>query len=137
MPKEKNEGLSPLERYHRGIPLNSELQELHDGVKNAAVAASVLAMPPPPISDPLRALTKSERGDLRELKLHPGWRVLERLKEKTLQTAEKSAIAKSKIDPLVNAEEIANAWAYLAMLQQGYLALAVGIETELKVDERA
>jgi len=130
-----NAAIDRLRMYHEGKPLTPELAEIKEGRQTQEAASKVRTMPHPSLHDPMRELTNTERGILRELKLHPGWAVLQRLKEKSLQMHVSNAISKSQIDPLGEADQVVKAWAYVTMIRRVYHELEVMIEVELKAQD--
>lgn len=116
MPNEQ----TPFEKYLAGEPLNEELAALQRGAERAAVNP----FPPSPSyalavnGDPERELTNTERLDLKEMRLSPGWPVMQRLFQKLFAIHHKSAITLSQYSPLENRDKIAEEWAYVVMYRR-------------------
>ncbi len=130
------------EKYLAGIPLTEEIATLREKLEGRGAPQS-----PTPISLPEsdrfrdieRNLTRSERLELKEMCATPGWRVLQRLLEKTFQIHKKSAIDISQTDPLCRAQEISEAWAYVILFQRAVreMDLIVSAEiTQLDAEEK-
>jgi hypothetical protein len=134
--------LSPLEKYNQGIPLNEELAEMRAGVEkvNAEADSSAALRNDNQKSgwmgtderDADAELTRTERLDLKELRVSRGWAVLMRLQEKTLHAHRRGAIHVSMGEPLGNAATVANAWAYVKAYQRAQQELPLVVDLELK-----
>lgn len=106
-----------LEDFQAGIPLNEDLRRLKAGILDEP-AAQEEAAEALPFDHPERPLTEDERTDLARLVREPGWRVLERLRKRTLLQLRETAILASEINPLANAEKIAAGWANFSAYKQ-------------------
>lgn len=130
---EQGDGLSAHERYMQGLPVNDELASLKRG---GNVPLSGKTRPaPPPIDSPDRELTRAERAALRELRLHEGWPVYQRLLEKLFRIHEKGAINVSGADPLSRPLTVVNAWAYVAMYRQARNEAEQAMQQEVEKEE--
>ena len=97
-----------LEQYLGAEPLGEPLtEEPSDADSDSSVSQ------PPPFNT--RAIDNDDREHLRRLKLEPGWGVMLRILDNDIQHEENAAKVLSTIDPLGNREQVANAWAYIAM----------------------
>jgi hypothetical protein len=105
-----------VEDFQQGIPLNEELRRIRAGVLDEPAAPDPVAAWEP--DNPERPLTDAEREDLARLTMEPGWRVLKRLRTRTLHRMEQASIIASKSNPLAREREIALGWANLAMFQE-------------------
>jgi hypothetical protein len=123
-----------LEDFQRGVPLNDELRRLKDGLESAEEP-----YPPPQggweIDQPERELTQDEREDLARLVREPGWRVLLRLRKRTLRRMEQAAIVASQVNPLGRAQEIAVGWANLEAFRAQANLDQAGVEAEIQALE--
>lgn len=121
------------EKYLAGEPLNQELADIRDG------KISFVDPPPTPTAwardsspdDPTRELTLAERGHLRELRMHAGWAVLQRVGEKLFENHKKGAIALSQHNPLANGDGIAQEWAYTAMFRRALIEIDGAVSAEI------
>lgn len=120
-----------LEDYQRGVPLNEELRRLRAGVLDVAEAeeAESAAWEPDNVNRPL---TEEEREDLATMTQQPGWKVLERLRKRTLQRMEKAAMLASETNPLGRAQEIAVGWANLAAFREQMRLDRAAVENEIQ-----
>jgi hypothetical protein len=122
-----------FEKYLAGEPLNEELAAIQRGglgpleepIPARESASSINA-------DPDRELTDTERMDLRDLKLTPGWMVMQRVIQKLFSLHEKSAITLSQISPLSHRDRIAEEWAYEGMFRRAAHELLAVIDAEVK-----
>ena len=126
-----------LKDYLDGKPLTPELAALAAGVNMEAEEDGSEEQVFLEIDDPQRPLDDGEREDLRRLRFEPGWRVLERLRKRTLQKLTDAAMMASKVDPLRNQEKIAAGWAQLAIYEQALQTEAALIEFEVRQLKRA
>lgn len=85
------------------------------------------------MSDLVSELTDRDRRYLQRMVSAPGYKVLEKLILGFVQTAEDHAIAISKVDPLVNAKTIAQAWAYYSIAERFRANLAGAVQFELRI----
>ena len=125
--------LSSYEKYLNGEPLNDELAAIRQG-KVSLIEQPVekeKAQKVSAIDEPMRELSRPERLDLRELRQSDGWPVLMRLLQKRFHVLEKAAITISQSDPLRNAQEVAERWAYLLMYKQVNFDIATMLDEEL------
>lgn len=125
--------LSSHELYLHGLPVNDELAAMRRGGDVPLPGKTRPA--PPPIDSPDRELTQAERAALRELRLHEGWPVYQRLLEKLFRMHEKGAINVSGANPLGNAIAVVNAWAYLAMYKQVRIEAELAMQKEVENEE--
>lgn len=129
-----------FERYTRGRPINEDFARLRDDPNFVTrhpeqPAAQVVHAP---LEDVERELERGERLALKELRMSPGWPVLQRLLEKTVHAHRKSVISISEHDPLANKEKIAEQWAYHGALKIATNAVAGLVDAEVKAfDEEA
>lgn len=125
---------SEFERFTRGKPINQEMAALRDDPNFVAQQmAEVTVMPRrEPLEDVERPLDRGERLALKELRLSPGWPVLERLLERTVLLHRKSVISMSESDPLANKDAIANQWAYLNALKTAKNAVGMLVDEEVR-----
>lgn len=123
-----------FKNYLDRVPLTPELAAIRDDKPLAGDAAQNPAQVP--IADAERELLLSERQALVELRMSPGWPVLMRLFEKAYDSAEKSAIAVSRYDPLSHKEVIAARWAYLEMIRTAQNTLVSDINNEVELYKR-
>ena len=120
-----------LEDFQNGVPLNEELRRIRAGVMDE---------PEPPLltvtnydTDNVdRPLTDAEREDLARLTMEPGWRVLKRLRTRTLHRMEQASIIASKSNPLGREREIALGWANLAMFQEQMRLDQAAVDGEIR-----
>jgi hypothetical protein len=129
--------LSSLEKYTQGIPLNEELAAMRAGAEpvKAEAGPSPAAQDDKPEWGARSAddeLTRTERLDLKELRVSRGWAVLLRLQEKTLQAHRRGAINVSMGDPLGNSAAVSSAWAYVKAYQRAQQELPLVVDLELK-----
>ena len=106
-----------LEEFQQGIPLNDELKRLKEGMTEVVPAAPEAPEAWNP-EDTNRELRDDEREDLARLMRESGWRVLQRLRKRTLHRMEKAAIVASENNPLGRAQEIAVGWANLSAFRE-------------------
>jgi hypothetical protein len=120
-----------LEDFQKGVPLNEELRRIRAGVMDEpeASAETAEAWSPDNVD---RALTDAEREDLARLTMEPGWRVLKRLRTRTLHRMEKASIIASKQNPLGREREIALGWANLAMFQEQMRMDQAAVDGEIR-----
>jgi hypothetical protein len=130
--------LEDFENFTRGLPINEDLARLRDD-PNFTMPAAVQPSPARgPIEDVERELDRSEKLALKELRMSPGWPVLERLLEKVVHNHRKSVISMSEADPLSNKDAIAAQWAYLTMLKAARNSVVMLVDAEVKAfDEEA
>lgn len=129
-----------FEKFTRGQPINEDFAALRDDPNFVSKQmADVMVMPRrEPLEDIERELDRGERLALKELRMSPGWPVLERLLEKVVHSHRKSVISMSESDPLGNADGIAKQWAYLTMLKAAKGSVATLVDAEVKAfDEEA
>ena len=123
-----------LEKFLAGEPLNAELAAIRSGDQ---VEAPAPTKPEVKIEEPERELRKQEREALRRLRMSTGWPVLLRLFEKSFQIHRKAAIALSEQNPLANRDQVAESWAYVAMLKRARLETEGLVDTEVaKLEKR-
>jgi hypothetical protein len=120
-----------LEDFQQGIPLNDELRRIRAGVLEEPAA------PPDPVAmwepdSPDRELTDDEREDLARLTREPGWRVLKRLRLKTLRRMERGATMASKENPLARAQEIALGWANVMHFEEQMRLDQAAVDSEIQ-----
>jgi hypothetical protein len=125
---------SSLERYMAGEPLTPELAALRDG-QQVQLSGDGVRPAAPVVENADRELTRAERAHLRELRLAPGWPVLQRLEEKIFQMHQKGAITTSQSDPLRNGESISQEWAYVTMIRRAFGELELLMQAEIKHDD--
>ena len=120
-----------LEDFQNGVPLNEELRRIRAGVMDEpeAVPENAEAWSP---DNPDRPLTDAEREDLANLTAQPGWRVLKRLRLRTLHRMEQASIIASKSNPLAREREIALGWANLAMFQEQMRLDQAAVDGEIR-----
>lgn len=124
------------EKYLAGEPLSPELAELRDGKPVQFFANPIGEGHTYPV-DPERELTRIEREQLKELRMHPGYLVLQRLGEKLFENHKKGAIALSQHNPLVNSDAIARQWAQTTMFRLALTQIDTGVSLEIaKLDKR-
>lgn len=129
-----------FERYTRGLPINEDFSRLRDDPNFVQKQMAEVAVMPrrEPLEDVERELERGERLALKELRMSPGWTVLQRLLEKTIHLHRKSVISISEHDPLANKEKIAEQWAYHGALKIAASAVAGLVDAEVKAfDEEA
>jgi hypothetical protein len=120
-----------LEDFQNGVPLNEELRRIKAGVMDEPEAPAEM----PEVWDPNdldRRLTDSEREDLARLTMEPGWRVLKRLRIRTLHRMEQASIIASKKNPLGREREIALGWANLAAFQEQMRLDQAAVDGEIR-----
>jgi len=78
-----------------------------------------------------RTLSRAERVRLAELRESEGWPVLTWLLERAMQIHKKNAITMSVADPLGRQREIAEAWAYVAMIERAVAELKGQVDAEI------
>ena len=127
--------MEQLERFTRGEPINEEMARVFaqrpEDVSPAAAPARV-------VEDVERELERGERLALKEMRMSPGWPVLQRLLEKSLHFHRKSVISMSEHDPLGNKDRNANQWAYLNALKTAKDAVGLLVDAEVKaLDEES
>ena len=120
-----------LEDFQNGVPLNEELRRIRAGVMDEPEATPETAEAWNP-DNPDRALTDAEREDLARLTREPGWRVLKRLRLRTLHRIEQASIIASKSNPLAREREIAIGWANLAMFQEQMRLDQAAVDEEIR-----
>lgn len=125
-----SEGLTSLEKYLAGIPLNPELEALKTGLADQAKAPEE-TLRRAPLEEPDRPLTTGERNDLRELRVLPGWPILARLMERTCRLHERQAIILAQGDPLKDRDAIAEAFGYAKMYRRATTEALLLVEAEL------
>jgi hypothetical protein len=125
--------LGTLEDYLKGIPLNEDLAALKRGedpyestVEAVQAAASTFASAITSLT-----ITDDDREHLRRLILEPGWRVMIGLLDNEITHQEDTAKAASMNDPLGNRDQVANYWAYVAMLRQARTLVMQLVENEV------
>ena len=125
-----------LEDFQAGIPLNEELRRIRAGVMDEPEAAleTAEAWSPDNVDRPL---TDAEREDLARLTMEPGWRVLKRLRNRTLHRMEQASIIASKSNRLEREREIALGWANLAMFQEQMRLDQAAVEQEIAALKRS
>ena len=125
-----------LEDFQNGVPLNEELRRIRAGVMDEPEALAEIAEAWSP-DNPDRPLTDAEREDLARLTMEPGWRVLKRLRTRTLHRMEQASIIASKSNPLGREREIALGWANLAMFQEQMRLDQAAVEQEIAALKRS
>ena len=120
-----------LEDFQNGVPLNEELRRIRAGVMDEPEAAPETAEAWSP-DNVDRPLTDAEREDLARLTMEPGWRVLKRLRTRTLHRMEQASIIASKSNPLAREREIALGWANLAMFQEQMRLDQAAVDGEIR-----
>ena len=136
---------SEFERFTRGRPINDEMAALRDDPNFVAKAMAVVGAvaqveyaAPVPVEDVDRELERSEKLALKELRMSPGWPVLERLLEKAVHAHRKYVISMSEHDPLANRDLIANQWAYLNSLKAAKNSVIMRVNSIVQaLDEEA
>jgi hypothetical protein len=120
-----------LEDFQNGIPLNEELRRIKAGVidETEVPLETAEAWSPDNVDRPL---THAEREDLARLTAEPGWRVLKRLRNRTLHRMEQASIIASKQNPLGREREIALGWANLAMFQEQMRLDQAAVDGEIR-----
>lgn len=123
-----------FERFTRGQPINAEMELLRDDPNFVAKQMAEVAVMPrrEPLEDVERDLDRGERLALKEMRLSPGWPVLERLLEKALHFHRKAVISISESDPLGNKDAIADQWAYMNALKTAKNMVGVLVDAEVK-----
>lgn len=108
-----------LENFLAGKPLNRAMEELarQVGEGDEGEQASAPESAPDPF-DPLRALDDADRKALKLLIQQPGWEVVQRIRLRACAEAEKAATLLSQINPLSNAQKIAEGWAMLSVMRE-------------------
>jgi hypothetical protein len=128
---------SNFEKYLAGEPLTPELAALKAGrlpdifgiftQSPAPAAAEVKAL------DLERDLTRDERIALRELRLAPGWPVLQKLFERATIQHTKAATALSQEQPL--GAEISQIWLTVKLRRQVIAELNLAVAVEMQAIE--
>jgi hypothetical protein len=121
-----------LEDFQRGTPLNDELKLLKEGALPEAAGEQPEAWRAWEPEHTERALTEAEREDLARLTREPGWRVLQRLRKRTLLRMERAAIVASENNPLGRAQEIAEGWANLAAFKHQMRMDELNVQAEMQ-----
>src|SRR5262249_52350506 len=105
------ENLNSLERYLTGLPLSED---------NAALQAGREPVTEPISEDRAKhsSLSDDEKEWLRRLINEPGFTVLLKVLNSSVQKREDGAKVLSSNNPLGNAQEIATEWAYIAIYRQ-------------------
>jgi hypothetical protein len=116
-----------LEAYIKGEPLNDAMAALKRGEEPESDPAPGQMEKP----DDLRELNDDEREHLRRLQLEPGWAILFRLMDDKIRVQEARTIDISANDPLGNRDQIAQGWAYLAMMKKVRQDLKMTIGNEI------
>jgi len=118
--------LDDFNKFLRGEPLTPELEALAKGDEPQATTQPGDARP----------LDNDDREHLKRLRLEPGWPVVLRLWNRDIQQAEHQAKGISLDDPLGNSKQLADAWAYVAMLHRSLNRLVALIESEVQQIEQ-
>lgn len=100
-----------LDRYLAGLPLSDDNAALMEGREPAIHAGGEAKAKHSSLHD-------DEKEWLRRLVNEPGFGVLLKVLESSIQRREDGAKVLSSIDPLGNAAEIAKEWAYVAIQRQ-------------------
>jgi hypothetical protein len=88
--------------------------------------------------DPLDfEITEAERRHLKTMLASPGYIVLRKIADAYIDAARETALTISALDPLANADKIAQKWAYVSMSQQFMECLNSGVDFELQMLARA
>lgn len=117
-----------LEQFLKGEPLTEELAALKRGdERDEDFRSSVPELSPSVV----RSLDDDDREHLRRLKLEPGWTVMLQLLDNDIRHQENLAKEASMNDPLGNREQVANAWAYIAMLQRAKNRIIMLIDEQI------
>lgn len=128
--------LSPIEKLQRGIPLNPELDALRTGKEPEPKPRNVIAFDPAWEYEQTRDISRKDREDLKEITERPGWKVLQRLHKKTIESAKESTINLSQQDPLGNADKVANGWAYVIELQNAVASMNQQVAYQIALLEK-
>lgn len=117
MSEEINEN---FDKYLRGEPVNEELAALKAGklVEFEPFQIGGAGQQNQSTEPRKGEITRADRVALKELVAQPGWSVLHRLMENATLIHQESATLLSQKDPLANAQEIAQAWAYVNLHRQ-------------------
>lgn len=128
-----------LEKYMVGEPLNEELAALKRGTLPDFGPFLVNGEQAPQnqsTEKPGEPISRADRVALKEWRLSPAYVVLQRLLENSTLMHQKQANLVSKQDPLANAQQIAQAWAYVMLLERVHRDIGLMVEAELlKLEE--
>lgn len=78
-------------------------------------------------------ISDGERRHLQTMLKSPGYIVLRKIAGSYIDAARQTAITVSQIDPLANAQRVAEKWAYVSMAEQFMESLARGVDFELQL----
>lgn len=78
-------------------------------------------------------ITDDERRDLQDITRHAGYKVLQKIMDSYAGAVREGAIGLSLSDPLNNASQVSNAWAYAKMARLCAANLFEGVKFELDV----
>lgn len=126
------------EKYAMGIPLNDELAALKDGRDPIKLQESPFPAAGRDVASEVgleeveRDLTRSERVELKELRLSRGWPILLRLLEKSSLRLKKSAITASEGDPLGRDPKTGERWMERNMFELARNALPKLVQREME-----
>lgn len=130
------EEIAETER-HRAFMQGEPLSEEHAALRDEKKGKGQHEVKPlrPGVENAARELTLGERAALREFRLSDAWPVFLRIQEKLSQMHRAGAISKSQIDPLANAQQIAEEWAYYALFRRACRELETYISAEVEREE--
>jgi len=87
--------------------------------------------------DPLEfEVTDNERRHLAAMLKSPGYIVLQKIWKSYMDAAEQGARLSSKVDPLLNADVIAQKWAYVSIAEQILDNMNAGVQFEIEMLKR-
>jgi len=125
-----------FDKYIAGEPINEELRALKEGRAADAVPFLVTGSQNQSTEPSIEPISRAEQIALKELRGGPAWPVLQKLLKNATLLHKKSATLLSEGDPLADAQKIAEAWAYVKMLNLTITNITRLVEAEItKLDE--
>jgi hypothetical protein len=121
-----SESKGNLEKFLKGVPQTEELEALQKGIEEGDDFQPLNIAPNP------GELTENERVHLRRLKFEPGLPVLFKMLDNSIDFEESQVKQLSMTSPLQHKDEIAEGWAYVAMMRRIRTKMMVLIDEEVQ-----
>jgi hypothetical protein len=129
-----DDGVSDLDKYIQGKPLNRRMEELMAGADPDDLYSSAASEQARGRSyKDERELDDGDREHLRRLTLEPGWPILLRMLDRFIAAQEENMRRFSLASPLSERDRMAEGWAEVAAMRRNRERIEAMIETELRV----
>jgi hypothetical protein len=122
--------MSDLDKFLKNEPLNPRMAKLMKGEEDEEAADPEQA--PVRAGRDTRELDDDDREHLRRLTLEPGWPILLRLLDRSIERLKTAAEQSSLDNPLGNRDAVAQGWAYVSMMKNARASVESMAKNEVR-----